>query len=113
MQVESEYFKVSHNRMKDISWNEMLGRKVQLPVKIICTSSDILCDHNPIWLESKKHFKGILKLVYTTYDAKECELNHLLVQDGDEVYAYIANFYGDSFIAGIIDIKSEKDETED
>lgn len=100
--------------MKDISWKEFLGRKVQLPEKIICTSGDdILCDHSPLWLESKKHFRGILKVVYTTYDAKECELNHLLIQDGDEVYAYIANYYGDSFIAGIVNTKSEEDETED
>lgn len=112
--ANNNYFKVNHELMKDISWEEFLGREVQLPVKVICTSgNDILCDPSPIWLESKNHFRGILKMVYTTYDAKECELNHLLIQNGDEVYAYIANYYGDSFIVGIINTKSEKDEEED
>lgn len=114
MRTNSSYFKIGHDLMKDISWSDFLGRKVQLPEKIVYSSGDdILCDPDPKWSESKKHIRGILKLVYTTYDAKECELNHLLIQDGNVVYAYIANYHGDSFVVGIVNNKSEDNEEED
>lgn len=111
--TNNNYLKINHDKMKDLAWEELLGRKIQMPEKILYSGNNIQADPDPMWLESKRHVKGILKVAYTTYNADECEVGHLILQDGDTVYAYIANYYGDSFVVGIINTKSEKDEKED